>query len=300
MDGLTLKQLRYFEAVARHGHFGRAAEASSVSQPAISVQIRELEDSLGQVLFERGARQVRLTAFGETFAPRVRHILRAIDDLSDLARTSAERLVGKLRLGVIPTIGPYLLPQVLRGLARDFPEADLSIRETQTDTLIRDVQNGRLDAALLALPISEPGLVETRLFDEDFVLVRERSDADRPVPTGQSLSQMRLLLLEEGHCFRDQALDLCGPVSARNNDNMEASSLATLVQMVASGMGVTLLPEMAVDLETVGAKVNVARFPTPRPTRTIGLIWRANSPLTSQLGAVAECIEASVRQQGSR
>ena len=203
MDGLTLKQLRYFEAVARHGHFGRAAEASSVSQPAISVQIRELEESLGQVLFERGARQVRLTAFGETFAPRVRHILRAIDDLSDLARTSAERLVGKLRLGVIPTIGPYLLPQVLRGLARDFPEADLSIRETQTDTLIRDVQNGRLDAALLALPISEPGLVETRLFDEDFVLVRERSDADRPVPTGQSLSQMRLLLLEEGHCFRE-------------------------------------------------------------------------------------------------
>ena len=291
MDGLTLKQLRYFEAVARHGHFGRAAEVSSVSQPAISVQIRELEDLLGQTLFDRSARQVRLTAFGETFAPHVRAILRGVDDLSDLARSAAGRLVGKLRLGVIPTIGPYLLPKLLDGLGRAFPDADLSIRETQTEPLIEDVRNGRLDAALLALPISEPGLVETPLFEERFVLVRDTSEAGNPVPTGQSLAQMRLLLLEEGHCFRDQALDFCGPVSARASDRMEASSLATLVQMVASGMGVTLLPEMAVPLETGSANVSVAQFPEPEPTRTIGLIWRANSPLTAQLGGVAACIE---------
>lgn len=294
MDNLTLKQLRYFEAIVAHGHFGRAAEACSVSQPAISVQIRELENSLGQILFERSARQIRLTSFGETFAPLARNILRAVDDLSDLARASGKSLVGKLRLGVIPTIGPYLLPKVLRGLNATFPEADISIRETQTETLIRDVQNGRLDAALVALPISEPTLAETPLFEEPFVLVRRTADRNKPVPTGRTLGQMRLLLLEEGHCFRDQALDFCSAGAARTNENMEASSLSTLVQMVACGLGVTLLPQMAVALETDGVDVSVVTFPRPRPTRKIGLIWRMNSPLSQQLSGVAECIKTAV------
>ncbi|MEL7256240.1 MAG: LysR substrate-binding domain-containing protein [Pseudomonadota bacterium] len=297
MENFTLKQLRYFEAVALHAHFGRAATACSVSQPAISVQIKELEDALGQPLFERQARSVRLTSFGEVFADRAKDILRAVDDLSDLARSSGEELVGPLRIGIIPTIGPYLLPQVVTDLSAAFPQADLRIRETQTQSLIQDLKNGTLDAALLALPISETELVEMPLFSECFVLVRPKADADKPVPTGQSLAQMRLLLLEEGHCFRDQALDFCRMPLARPSETMDGSSLSTLVQMVATGLGVTLIPEMAVALETSATDVSTAKFPKPEPKRTIGLVWRARSPLEDHLKRVAQRIQIAATRQ---
>ena len=292
MDKFTLRQLRYFEAVALHQHFGRAAAASSISQPAISVQIKELEEGIGQTLFDRTTRQITLTPFGEVFAVRTREILRAIDDLSDLARASDNHLVGTLRLGVIPTIGPYLLPKIVNGFNATFPQVELRIRERQTEKLLQDLHNGLLDAALLALPVSEPGLEETTLFKERFVLIREKGDASQPVPNGPSLAQMRLLLLEEGHCFRDQALDFCGPPVTRINEDMDASSLTTLVQMVASGLGITLIPEMAVSLETNATEVSVSRFPEPEPTRTIGLIWRRNSPLAKHLGSVSDCIKS--------
>lgn len=290
MENVTLKQLRYFEAVALHKHFGHAAAACSVSQPAISVQIRDLEESLGHSLFERRSRSVALTTFGEVFGERARAILRAVDDLSDLARSSDEALVGALRLGIIPTIGPYLLPKIVSDLGVAFPKVDLRIRETQTQALIQDLRNGRLDVALLALPISEPGFLEVPLFEERFVLVRPKEEEGLPVPTGNSLKQMRLLLLEEGHCFREQALDFCGRPSARPNENMDGSSLATLVQMVAIGLGVTLIPEMAVGLETRATNVCIARFPKPEPTRSIGMLWREASPLEKHLMKVAEYI----------
>ena len=172
MTNLTLKQLRYFEALARHGHFGRAADACAISQPAMSVQIKELEEALGTELFERGARQVRLTSFGEEFALRVRDILRSVDELGDLARASRDRLVGRLRIGVIPTVAPYLLPTIIGNLTRMHDGLDIHVRETLTQKLIQELAEGRLDAAIVALPVSEPSLTEVALFAENFVLVR--------------------------------------------------------------------------------------------------------------------------------
>jgi LysR family hydrogen peroxide-inducible transcriptional activator len=291
MNNLTLRQLRYFEAVAKHAHFGRAAEACAVSQPALSVQIKELEETLGQVLFERTARKVRLTGFGEEFAKRVREILRAVEELGELARTSRDALAGRLRLGIIPTMAPYLLPSVIQRLTRAFPGLDLHVRETLTTGLLHELKDGRLDAAILALPISDPALTEVDLFSEEFVLVRAGADRDKPVPGSESLREMRLLLLEEGHCFRDQALSFCSIQSAIPREGLDGSSLSTLVQMVGAGIGVTLIPEMAVPVETRSADVSVARFDHPRPFRRVGMVWRRSSPLASQLRKVAEIVQ---------
>lgn len=293
MESITLKQMRYFEALARHGHFGRAAADCAVSQPALSVQIKELEESLGAVLFERGPRQARLTGFGEAFAPRVARILRAVDELGDLARGAQGQLVGRLRIGVIPTIAPYLLPRLVGALTHRFAGIDLQVRETLTEKLIHELGEGRLDAAIVALPISESWLTEVALFDEDFVLVRPAADAGRPVPDREQLREMRLLLLEEGHCFRDQALSFCAIRSALSRDSLDGSSLTTLVQMVSAGIGVTLIPEMAVPVETRSARVAVSVFPPPQPSRTVGMIWRKTSPLATQLGDVAEIVRAA-------
>ncbi|RUY33152.1 hydrogen peroxide-inducible genes activator, partial [Mesorhizobium sp. M7A.F.Ca.CA.001.13.2.1] len=287
---LTLKQLRYFEALARHNHFGRAADACSISQPAISVQIRELEETLGTELFQRGPRQVRLTNFGEEFALRVRDILRSVDELTDLARASRDRLVGRLRIGVIPTIAPYLLPAIIGNLARMHDGLDIHVRETQTQKLIQELADGRLDAAIVALPVSEPSLTEIVLFAENFVLVRPGEDEGKPVPNREMLREMRLLLLEEGHCFRDQALSFCNMHSARPRELLDGSSLSTLVQMVGAGVGVTLIPEMAVPVETRSAAVSVAHFANPQPSRTIGMIWRKTSPIAKQLMLISEVV----------
>jgi LysR family hydrogen peroxide-inducible transcriptional activator len=290
MNNLTFKQLRYFEALARHGHFGRAADACAISQPALSMQIKELEGELGAALFERGARQVRLTGFGEAFALRVRDILRSVDELQDLARVSQDGLVGRLRIGVIPTVAPYLLPAIIGNLTRTYAGLDLHVRETVTGKLIGELAEGRIDAAIVALPVSEPSLSEVALFAEDFVLVRPGEDEGKPVPNGETLSKMRLLLLEEGHCFRDQALSFCNRHSALPRELLDGSSLSTLVQMVSAGIGVTLIPEMAVAVETRSAQVSVARFENPKPSRTIGMIWRKTSPLASQLLQISEVV----------
>jgi LysR family hydrogen peroxide-inducible transcriptional activator len=293
MMNLTLKQLRYFEALARHGHFGRAADACAISQPAMSVQIRELEETLGTDLFERSARQVRLTSFGEEFAQRVRDILRSVDELADLARASRNRLVGRLRIGVIPTIAPYLLPTIIGNLARMHEGLDIHVRETLTQKLIQELADGRLDTAIVALPISEPSLTEVALFAEDFVLVRPGEDEGKPVPNREMLREMRLLLLEEGHCFREQALSFCNLHSARPRELLDGSSLSTLVQMVSAGIGVTLIPEMAVPVETRSATVSVARFNSPQPSRTVGMVWRKASPLAEQLLQISEVVRQS-------
>lgn len=299
MIDITLRKLRYFDALARTGHFGRAAEACAVSQPALSVQIKELEDMLAAPLFERGPRHLRLTRFGQEFLRRTRDILRAVDDLEQLARTTQSRLIGQLRIGVIPTIAPYLLPRIIPGLSAQFPEAELHVRETQTSVLIKELEEGRIDMAILALPISNPAFAELALFDESFVLVRPDRDAHNPVPDRDRLREMRLLLLEEGHCFRDQALSFCNlPANpharpqSELREMLDGSSLATLVQMVGAGIGVTLIPEMAVPVETGSAPVSIARFQDPQPTRTIGMIWRKSSPLGPQFQEIAEIVKA--------
>ena len=298
MINLTLKQLRYVEALSRLGHFGRAADACSISQPALSMQIKELEANLGSLLFERQARQVRLTHFGEEFIARVREILRAVDELGDLARAASDSLIGRLRLGVIPTVAPYLLPEILGQLARMNAGLDLHVRETITPKLLAELHEGRLDAAIVALPVSEPWLAEVALFSEAFVLIRPAEDADKPVPNREALREMRLLLLEEGHCFRDQALSFCHLQPAIPREIMDGSSLTTLVQMVSAGMGVTLIPEMALKVETRLAHVSVARFAQPEPKRTIGMVWRQTSPLAKQLGQIAAVVKAAAGGEG--
>lgn len=293
MIHITLRQLRYFDALARHGHFGRAAEACSISQPALSMQIKELEQALGGVLLERSARQVVLTRFGEELASRVRDILRSVDELSDFARASRDQLVGRLRIGIIPTVAPYLLPRVIGNLKRMHPELDIHVRETMTPKLIQELSEGRLDTAILALPVSEPSLTEVALFSENFLLVRPAEDAGTPEPSIDMLREMRLLLLEEGHCFRDQALAFCKMQASPPREVLDASSLSTLVQMVGAGMGVTFIPEMAVEVETRSAPVSVARLKDPQPSRTIGMVWRKTSPLARQLLQICEEVRLS-------
>ncbi|MCA8882101.1 MAG: hydrogen peroxide-inducible genes activator [Rhodobacteraceae bacterium] len=296
MTNFTFKQLRYFEALAQHGHFGRAAESCAISQPALSMQIKELEETLGIPLFERGTRRIRLTDFGEAFAERVRDLLRAADELGDMARAARDRLTGRLRLGVIPTIAPYLLPTLLGNLARSYPELDVHVRETVTPRLIDELAEGRLDAAIVALPVSEPSLAELALFSEALVLVRPGTDAAKPAPNRNELRDMRLLLLEEGHCFRDQALSFCKLQSGLPRDGLDGTSLATLVQMVGAGIGVTFIPEMAIAVEVRSAPVSVVRFPAPEPARTVGMVWRKTSPLTRQLLDIANVVQQSAER----
>lgn len=290
MTHLTMKQLRYFDALARHSHFGRAAADCSISQPALSVQIKELEELAGAPLLERTARQVRLTGLGERFAARVRDILQAVDELGHLSRAARRPFMGPFRIGLIPTVAPYLLPRIIKGLAVRFPGLDVMPREAVTKKLVTDLTDGRLDAAILALPVTEPALVEVGLFEEDFLLVRPLADAVRPVPGIEDLREMRLLLLEEGHCFRDQAIAFCRIAARPSRDMIEGSSLSTLVQMVGAGIGVTLIPEIAVSMERRSAAVSVARLPAPAPTRTIGMVWRRSNPLAGELEEIAETI----------
>lgn len=259
------------------------------------MQIKELEESLGGLLLERNARQVALTKFGEEIAQRGREILRSVDELGDFARASRDRLVGRMRLGMIPTIAPYLLPTVIANLTRLHPELEVHVRETTTPKLLRELAEGRLDTAIVALPVSEPSLTEIALFAEEFLLVRPAAHKATAVPDADTLREMRLLLLEEGHCFRDQALSFCKLQPTRPREVLDASSLSTLVQMVSAGIGVTLIPEMAVMVETRSAAVSVSRFGEPRPFRTIGMVWRKTTPLASQLREISSVVVLSAQ-----
>ncbi len=294
MINFTIKHFRYFDALARIGHFGRAAEACSISQPALSVQIKELEGMLGAPLVERTARQVRLTTLGEEFLLRARKVLSDVEEMSELARLSAGPLQGTLRMGVIPTVAPYLLPAIIQELGARMPGLELMPRESITKSLVEDLLHSRLDFILAALPISEPSLREFALFEEDFVLVRPAEDEGLPVPSPDTLQTMKLLLLEEGHCFRDQALSFCEMQPSDPSLVMEGSSLSTLVQMVSAGLGVTLIPEMAVPLETNSAALSISRFTERTPKRKIGMVWRKTTPLGNQLMELG----AIVRQVG--
>jgi LysR family hydrogen peroxide-inducible transcriptional activator len=303
---VTLKQLRYFSAVARHRHFGRAAQECHVSQPALSLQIQELEGYLGCQLVERRRNAIALTETGLAIAERAQRILLETSDLVDHARHRPKLLGGELDLGVIPSIAPYLLPATLPALQRSHPDLDLRLRETQTATLLDELADGRLDVALLSLPIERAGIETQALFDDPFLLVVPSGAATHGAAytPETALSGDSMLLLEEGHCLRDQALSFCGSTRLESRRQYGASSLSTIMQMVANGFGTTLMPAMALPIELrPDMPVKLFRFAAPSPSRSIGLAWRKSSPRRQDfeaLGAILSEVGAGLAEADGR
>ncbi len=279
---MNLRDLRYLLALADHRHFGRAADASHVSQPTLSTQIRKLEEELGVTLVERAPRKVMLTEAGAEIAQRARHVIAEVEQMREIARRAHDPESGTLRLGLFPTLGPYLLPHVVGPLRQRFPKIELLLVEEKTEALLAQLRGGRIDAAVLALPFDDEGLDHALLFDEPFVLAVPEQHAlakRRAKPLRlDDLHNEHLLLLEDGHCLREQALDVCQLAGANEKDGFRATSLETLRQMVAAGVGMTLLPVLAVK-PPVPPQPNLRLMPfaAPAPTRRVALFWRKSS-----------------------
>jgi LysR family hydrogen peroxide-inducible transcriptional activator len=323
---ITFRQLRYLSALAEHRHFGRAAQACAVSQPALSMQIRDLEKFLGVNLVERRTGEAVLTEIGAEVALRGEQILAASRDLVDFAQHRGRLLTGRLALGIIPSLAPYVLPKILPALQRRYPDLQVELRETQTKFLLEELLRGELDVVLLALPVEEAEVVTMGLFEDRFLFA---VPADDPRPetlcvTAADIDPGKLILLEEGHCLRDQALAYCGgqrehpsrngskkrsktPSKAGAKDwsmngstGLGATSLTTVMQMVAAGHGVTLLPEIAIDVEVRDERVKLLRFAPPLPGRTIGLAWRHTSPRKVDFVALGRVITGTLGLDGKR
>ena len=292
---LTLRQMRYFQSLAKEKHFGRAAEAVHVSQPALSAQIAEMEENLGVRLVERSRGGALLTRKGEEVLERVRSILEQVEQLAACTRSGASMLDGPVRIGIIPTVAPYLVPRLVPWLRERHPAIELELRETVTDRLILDLQDGKLDAVIAALPIETEGLETRSLFLARFYMaVANNNDTILMSPmTETQVDADRLLLLEEGHCLREQALSVCGTARKRSLVNFGATSMTTLLQMVSHDMGMTLIPEMAIPTETARNDIRILPFADPAPSREIGLIWRRSSGRRDEMkllgDAVASC-----------
>ncbi len=298
---ITIRQLRYLSALARYGHFGRAAAACAVTQPALSMQIRDLERTLGVAVVERRPGDVMLTDVGREIARRGEEVLTASRDLVDFARHRSGLLTGRLTLGVIPSLAPYLLPRILPLLQSRFPELRMELRETQTRQLIEDIKSGALDAAMLALPVAEPDIDTIALFEDLFLLAVPASDPRKETErvAAADIDQSRLILLEDGHCLRDQALAFCataarGRTTAGGGTVFGASSLNTVMQMVAGGYGVTLIPQIAADVERRDERVKFLRLENPQPGRSIGLVFRRTSPRKADFAALGELVKQSL------
>jgi LysR family hydrogen peroxide-inducible transcriptional activator len=292
---ITLRQLRYLTSLARHRHFGRAAQDCAVSQPALSMQVRELEREIGAELVERRPGDIALTDTGLEVAERAAQILAATRDLVDFAR-HRDVLSGPLRLGIIPTLAPYILPRVLPQLQTQYPQLRLEVRETQTKMLLDELARGALDVVMLALPAEGADVETLALFDDRFLLA---VPAAEPLPARgrigiEDVDQRRLILLEEGHCLRDQALAFCAAPRRDAATSLGATSLATVMQMVANGYGVTLLPEVAVDAEARDDRVRLLRFSAPEPGRSIGLAWRRTSPRAKDFEALGKVVTTAL------
>ncbi len=288
----TLRQLQYVVALAEELSFRRAAERCHVAQPSLSAQVAQLEDALGVRLFERDRQKVIVTAAGREIVERARRLLIEADDLVEAGRRASDPSIGLLGLGVIPTISPYLLPSVTPKLRSKFPRLTISWREEKTDVLVKKVADGELDGALLALE-AEVGDVERDVIAKDpFVLVTRSSHplakATSPV-TGSELRDADILLLDDGHCFRNQALEVCTAARAHETE-FRATSLSTLVQMVAGGAGVTLLPTLAIAAEATPARLHVRPLASPAAHRTIALVWRKRSPRAATLREIAAVV----------
>jgi LysR family hydrogen peroxide-inducible transcriptional activator len=298
---ITLRQLRYLSALARHKHFGRAAADCAVTQPALSMQVRELERAIGTELVERRPGAIVLTDTGREVARRAEQILAATRDLTDFAR-HRDVLSGPLRLGIIPTLAPYILPRVLPQLQTQYPSLRLEVRETQTKILLDELAGAELDTVMLALPVENAEVETLRLFDDPFLLAVPAADAlpARGLVDVDDVDQRRLILLEEGHCLRDQALAFCATKQRDAPAGLGATSLATVMQMVANGYGVTLVPQVAVDVEVRDRRVKLLRFRAPEPARTIGLAWRRTSPRTADFAALSDAIRSAMSENRAR
>ena len=297
---MNLRDLKYLVALADLRHFGKAADACFVSQPTLSTQIRKLEEELGVTLVERAPRKVMLTAAGQDVVQRARRIIADVDEMREAARRSKDPEAGSLRLGVFPTLGPYLLPHVVPQLRQRFPQLELLLVEEKSDVLLQRLREGKLDAALLALPLHDDQLHAEFLFEEHFLLAapEQHELANAASLTMDQLSDETLLLLEDGHCLRDQALDVCRLSGAQEKAGFRATSLETLRQMVAAGVGVTLLPALSVHAPVVTPDtIRLVDFSDPKPSRKIALVWRKSSAMDHFLQALADAIGALARAQ---
>lgn len=302
MTDLKLKDLRYLVAVADTRHFGRAAARCFVSQPTLSAQLKKLEEYLGVQLVERHPRKVTLTETGAQVVALARRIIDTSEEIATLTQQQRDPLSGRLRLALLPTIGPYLLPLVAPRIRRKLPRLDLLLYEYQTDPMLERLQAGDIDAGILALPVPAIGMQQRKLYDEPFVLAAPATHplADRRSVHPADLDQQTLLLLEDGHCLRDQALAVCSHTSAHEMQDFRATSLETLRQMVASGSGVTLLPLLASSGAYGSARgITIVPFAKPVPARHIGVLWRRASARTPAIEAVCDIIaETAARHLG--
>jgi LysR family transcriptional regulator, hydrogen peroxide-inducible genes activator len=279
---MNLRDLRYLVALAEHKHFGRAAEASFVSQPTLSTQIKKLEDELEVTLVERTPRKVILTEVGKEIVQRAREILNEVEQIKAIARRTRDPESGTIRLGIFPTLGPYLLPHVIPRIRERFPRLELLLVEEKTEVVLRQLREGRLDAGVLALPIHDDQLHSEFLFEESFVLAvpEHHPLANHASLTLDDLADQSLLLLEEGHCLRDQALEVCQTAGAGERSGFRATSLETLRQMVAANVGITLLPALAVKPPVAQSpNVRTVRFRGEAPSRRIAMLWRKSSAM---------------------
>jgi len=287
---MNIRDLRYLVAIAEHKHFGRAAEACFVSQPTLSTQLKKLEDFLGVTLIERTNRQVMLSPAGEQIVEQAQNILREVNNMTTMAEQFRDPLGGEFRLGIIPTLAPYLLPKIFAPLRTAFPNLQLQLTEAQTSQITRMLKQGDLDAILLALPINEEHIQETVLFKEPFFFTasKQHPKANQDSVSLGDLEDEQVLLLEDGHCLRDQALDVCSVHRAVENTNFRATSLETLRQMVAADAGITLMPQLAVQKRS--ARVRYLPFEEESPHRVIGLCWRTTSTRTPLLKEMSQVL----------
>ena len=294
---MNLRDLQYLVALADTGHFGEAAERCHVSQPTLSAQIKKLEEYLGVQLFERQPRKVSVTDVGRRIVDRARLVVRQAEDIREVARASRDPLTGKLRVGLIPTIAPYLLPRVAPRLKTRLPDLQLMLYEYQTGPLLEKLRTGELALAILALPADTAGLETRSLFAESFVVAMPRGHrlAARKRLKPADLAGETLLLLEDGHCLRDQALDVCGNVPLAEEQDFRATSLETLRQMVAAGLGITLLPRLAAEGPIAAARGLESRpFAPPSPSRMVGAAWRRSSTREAAIEAVCKVFASTM------
>ena len=298
MPELKLKDLRYLVALADTRHFGRAAAKCFVSQPTLSAQLRKLEQNLGVQLIERQPRRVTLTPAGEEVTRHARHMLETGEAILTLAQTRRDPLAGQLRLALLPTIGPYLLPQVALKLRKALPRLELMLYEYQTAPMLEHLHAGEIDVGLLALPVHDEALASRELYEEPFVLALPESHrlATRAQVRVDDLDGETLLLLEDGHCLRDQALEICARSNVHEKQDFRATSIETLRQMVAAGVGITLLPALASRGAYAHARgIAIRAFARPIPSRRIGAVWRKSSARAS---AIAALIDQIARHSG--
>lgn len=298
---MNLKDLKYLVALADTGHFGRAAERSFVSQPTLSAQLKKLELFLGVKLVERQPKNVQLTEVGRQIVVRARRMLEEGDEIVALARHNTDPLAGKLKLGLIPTVGPYLLPRVTQKLRKALPQLGLMLYEYQTEALLKRLRDGEIDLAILALPVAQDGLESCLLYEEAFTLALPQHHplADKTNVKLTDLKGHALLLLEDGHCLRDQALEVCSRVDVKEVEDFRATSLETLRQMVVAGLGITLLPELAVEAPFGSQRgLTIKHFAKPAPSRTIGAVWRKSSTRTAAIDEVCRVIDQVMAHRG--